>query len=123
MKPAPITLTFVVAFPIVSMLIIGGVFGTGADAVFPVNPSHWYVASYFTTVIGAVGLVMLPVHIATYREREECAAQVRRRRVPAVVVRGRRTGHRAHRCCGGERLLMAVAAPVYGIPAVADVPG
>ena len=65
----PLTLTFVLAFPIVTMLIIGGSFGTEADEGFPVNPSHWYVASYFTVVIGATGLIMLPVHIASYRER------------------------------------------------------
>ena len=56
-------------FPVVTMLIIGGSFGTGADDAFPVNPSHWYVASYLTVVIGATGLIMLPVHIASYRER------------------------------------------------------
>ena len=65
----PLTLTFVLVFPIVTMLIIGGSFGTEPDEVFPVNPSHWYVASYFTVVIGATGLIMLPVHIASYRER------------------------------------------------------
>ena len=63
------TLTFVLVFPIVTMLIIGGSFGTEPDEAFPVNPSHWYVASYFTVVIGATGLIMLPVHIASYRER------------------------------------------------------
>ena len=65
----PLTLTFVLVFPIVTMLIIGGSFGTEPDEVFPVNPSHWYVASYFTVVIGATGFIMLPVHIASYRER------------------------------------------------------
>ncbi len=65
----PLTLTFVLAFPIVTMLIIGGSFGTEPDEAFPVNPAHWYVASYFTVVIGATGLIMLPVHIASYRER------------------------------------------------------
>ena len=62
-------MTFVLVFPIVTMLIIGGSFGTEPDDAFPVNPSHWYVASYFTVVIGATGLIMLPVHIASYRER------------------------------------------------------
>jgi ABC-2 type transport system permease protein len=64
-----ITFTFVLAFPVISMLIIGGVFGTEPDEAFPVNPSHWYVASYFTVVIGSTGLIMLPVHMASYRER------------------------------------------------------
>ena len=49
----PLTLTFVLIFPIMTMLIIGGSFGTTPDEAFPVNPSHWYFASYFTVVIGA----------------------------------------------------------------------
>ena len=45
----PLVLTFVFAFPIVTMLIIGGAFGTQPTAAFDfVNPSHWYVASYLT---------------------------------------------------------------------------
>jgi ABC-2 type transporter len=66
----PLVLTFVFAFPIVTMLIIGGAFGTHPDQAFDyTNPSHWYVASYLTVVIAATGLVMLPVHLASYRER------------------------------------------------------
>ena len=66
----PLVLTFVFAFPIVTMLIIGGAFGTSPDPAFDgTNPSHWYVASYLTVVIAATGLVMLPVHLASYRER------------------------------------------------------
>ncbi|GAA3511278.1 ABC transporter permease [Aeromicrobium panaciterrae] len=115
----PLTLTFVLAFPIVSMLIIGGSFGTEADEAFPVNPTHWYVASYFATVIGATGLIMLPVHIASYRERgvlRRLSASGFPRwsfalaqlviGVSAIVVSG--------------ILLLAVAAPVYGVPAVED---
>jgi len=66
----PLVLTFVLVFPIVTMLIIGGAFGTDPDPAFAgQNPSHWYVASYFTVVIASTGLVMLPVHLAAYRER------------------------------------------------------
>jgi ABC-2 type transport system permease protein len=115
----PLTLTFVLVFPIVTMLIIGGSFGTQADDAFPVNPTHWYVASYFTVVIGATGLIMLPVHIASYRERgvlRRLAASGFPRwsfalaeiviGLVAIVVS----------CV----LLMLVAAPVYGVPAVQD---
>ena len=38
----PLTLTFVLVFPIVTMLIIGGSFGTEPDEAFPVKTSHWY---------------------------------------------------------------------------------
>ena len=52
------------------MLIIGGALGTRPNPAFDhANSSHWYVASYLTVVIAAVRLVMLPVHVASYRER------------------------------------------------------
>lgn len=115
----PLTLTFVLAFPIVTMLIIGGSFGTEPDEAFPVNPSHWYVASYFTVVIGATGLVMLPVHIASYRERGVL------RRIAAsgfprwsFALAQLAIGLAAIAVSG--ILLMAVAAPVYGVPTVED---
>lgn len=115
----PLTLTFVLVFPIVSMLIIGGSFGTEPDDAFPVNPSHWYVASYFTVVVGATGLIMLPVHIASYRERG-----VLRRFAAAGFPRWSfalaqlAVGLTAILVAGA--LLLAVAAPVYGIPTVED---
>jgi ABC-2 type transport system permease protein len=113
----PLTLTFVLAFPIVTMLIIGGSFGTEADEDFPVNPSHWYVASYFTVVIGATGLIMLPVHIASYRERgvlRRFAASGFPRWSFALAELA--IGLIAIAISGA--LLLAVAAPVYGVPHV-----
>jgi len=115
----PMTLTFVLVFPIVSMLIIGGSFGTEPDEAFPVNPSHWYVASYFSVVIGATGLIMLPVRIATYRERG-----VLRRFAAAgfprwsFAVAQMAVGLTAIAVSGA--VLLAAAAPVYGVPAVED---
>jgi ABC-2 type transport system permease protein len=115
----PLTLTFVLMFPIVTMLIIGGSFGTEPGGAFPVNPSHWYVASYFTVVIGATGLIMLPVHIASYRERgvlRRFAASGFPRwsfALAELIV-----GLTAIAVAGG--LLLAVAAPVYGIPGIDD---
>jgi ABC-2 type transport system permease protein len=114
-----LTLTFVLGFPIVSMLIIGGVFGSKPDDAFPVNPSHWYVASYFTVVIGATGLIMLPVHIASYRERgvlrRFAAAGFPRWSFPMAELV---LGLTAIAIAGP--LLLAVAAPVYGLPEMHD---
>jgi ABC-2 type transport system permease protein len=112
----PLVLTFVVAFPIVTMLIIGGAFGTQPDRAFDfVNPAHWYVASYLTVVIAAMGLVMLPVHLASYRERgvlrRFAAAGFPRWSFPiSQLIVGLATTTVS---CA---LLLAVAAPVYGIP-------
>ena len=116
----PLVLTFVFAFPVVTMLIIGGAFGTAPDPAFGnVNPAHWYVASYLTVVIAAVGLVMLPVHLASYRERGvlrrfAVAGFPRWSFALAELVVGLVTTLVA---CA---LLLAVAAPVYGLPALHD---
>ena len=114
----PLTLTFVFAFPILTMLIIGGSFGRSPDESFSgVDPAHWYVASYFTVVIGATGLVSLPVHIASYRERGvlrrfAVAGFPRWSFAVAQLIVGLLT------ITLGSALLIAVAAPVYGVPRV-----
>ena len=116
----PLVLTFVFAFPVVTMLIIGGAFGTKPNPGFDnADPAHWYVASYLTVVIGATGLVMLPVHLASYRERGvlrrfAAAGFPRWSFAIAQLIVGLMTT--AVACA----LLLAVAAPVYGIPAVHD---
>ncbi len=116
----PMTLTFVFAFPIVTMLIIGGSFGTTPDPVFGgQNPAHWYVASYLTVVIGATGLIMLPVHLASYRERGvlrrfAIAGFPRWSFALAQLVIGLTTIALA------AALLLAVAWPVYGVPVMAE---
>jgi ABC-2 type transport system permease protein len=108
---------FVFVFPVVTMLIIGGSFGTTPSTAFDgVNPSHWYVASYLSVVIAATGLIMIPVHLASYRERG-----VLRRFATAGFPRWSfalaqlLTGLVA--IAVGAAVLLAVAAPVYGIPA------
>jgi ABC-2 type transport system permease protein len=117
----PLTLTFVFAFPVVTMLIIGGSFGTTPDVAFEnTNPSHWYVASYLSVVIAATGLVTLPVHMASYRERG-----VLRRFAAAGFPRW--SFALAQLALGlttillSAALLLAVAAPVYGVPPVAHL--
>jgi ABC-2 type transport system permease protein len=112
----PLTLLFVFAFPVVTMLIIGGAFGTKPTVGFDwVNPSHWYVASYVTVVIAATGLIMVPVHLASYRER----GVLRRFAVAgfprwSFALAQLTTGLVA--IAAGSTLLLLVAAPVYGLP-------
>ncbi|OHV55385.1 hypothetical protein BCD48_08820 [Pseudofrankia sp. BMG5.36] len=110
------TMFFVFAFPVVTMLIIGGSFGRSPDEDFGgTDPAHWYVASYLTVVIAAAGLVMLPVHIASYRERgvlrRFAAAGFSRWSFAAAQLVA---GLVAIALAGA--VLLAVAAPVYGVP-------
>lgn len=66
----PLVLAFVFAFPIVTVLVIAGSFSAEDAPDFGgVEPAQWYVASYLAVVIAAIGLVMVPVHLAAYRER------------------------------------------------------
>src|ERR1700691_347824 len=112
----PLTLVFVFAFPVITMLIIGGAFGTTPNAAFDwVNPSHWYVASYLTVVIAATGLIMVPVHLASYRERGvlrrfAAAGFPRWSFAMAQLVTG------LVAIVASSAILLVVAAPVYGLP-------
>jgi ABC-2 type transport system permease protein len=51
------------------VLILGGVFDDDDLAFEGALPSDYYIAAYIGVVIAAIGLVMLPVHLASYRER------------------------------------------------------
>jgi ABC-2 type transport system permease protein len=112
----PLTVIFVFVFPVVTMLIIGGSFGTTPTVAFDwVNPSHWYVASYLTVVIAATGLIMVPVHLASYRERGvlrrfAAAGFPRWSFALAQLVTG------LVAIAAGSAILLVVAAPVYGLP-------
>jgi ABC-2 type transport system permease protein len=114
----PLVLTFVFVFPVLTMLIIGGSFGTTPQPSFAnVNPSHWYVASYLTAVIAATGLIMLPVHLASYRERGvlrrfAAAGFPRWSFALAQLVVG------LIAVAAASAVELGIAAPVYGVPAL-----
>jgi ABC-2 type transport system permease protein len=116
----PLVLTFVFAFPVITVLVLGGVFGDHDPAFEGVQPSHFYIAAYFAVVIAAVGLVMLPVHIASYREagvlrRFEAAGFPRWAFPVSQFVIG------AVFIALGVLVLLTTAAIAYGLPGVDDV--
>lgn len=67
----PFALVFTFAFPLLLLVVLAGVFGTEPDheAFGGLVPSDYYLAGYVAVVIGAIGLVAVPVHVAAYRER------------------------------------------------------
>jgi hypothetical protein len=115
----PLVLAFVFAFPIVTVLVIAGSFEADDDGFGGADPSQWYVASYLAVVIAAIGLVMVPVHLAAYRERgvllrftaagfprwSFAITQLAVGMVMTVVA---------------SVVLLGVAAPVYGLPPLRD---
>ena len=115
-------LVFVFGFPAITVLVLGGVFGSDTDdwAFEFVNPSHFYVSAYFGVMLAAIGLIMLPAHVASYR-----ASGVLRRfdtaGFPAWAFPA------AQFLCGitfavlGSVSLLVTASFSYGIPAIDDV--
>lgn len=114
-------LIFVFAFPVITVLVLGGVFGTDTDdSGFEfVNPSHFYVAAYFGVMLAAIGLIMVPAHVASYRENG-----VLRRFETAGFPRW--AFFAVQFLCGitvailGSITLLVTAALSYGVPAMED---
>ena len=118
----PVVLTFVFAFPVITVLVLGGVFDDNDPAFEGVLPSDYYAAGYMAVVIAAIGLIMIPVHLAGYRER----GVTRRFQVSAfpgwalplthVVIGLAMTAI-------GIAVLLAAAWATYGLPEMHDLRG
>lgn len=65
----PMVAVSLIGFPLVTVLVLAGVFGQGPDPDFGgVAPSDHYLAGYVGVVLAALGLITIPVHLATHRE-------------------------------------------------------
>lgn len=72
----PMTVVFTLALPVVILYVLGGVFGnepsttrSGESLWRGVGPMDYYVPAYIGMVLASIGLIGLPVHLASYRER------------------------------------------------------
>jgi ABC-2 type transport system permease protein len=68
----PVTLLFSFAFPVLVLVLLGGIFGDQSmksGAYQGVKMMNWYVPSYIALVIASIGTISLPVHLSSYRER------------------------------------------------------
>ncbi len=106
------------AFPPLFMLVLAGVFGTEDDmGGTGVSGTDYYIAGYIGVPMAALALGGLPVMLASYRERD-----VLRRFEAFGVPTGRIvaaqalvTGLLTVLAAG---LVVATAAPIYGVPAI-----
>jgi ABC-2 type transport system permease protein len=115
----PIVLTFVLAFPALTVMVLGGVFDGDGDEFSGADPAHWYLAAYIGVVIAATGLIMLPVHLAGYRER----GVLRRFQVSRFPRWALPTAHvlvGLVMCAVGIAVIVAVVALTGGVPAPDD---
>lgn len=111
-------LVFAFVFPPMMMLILAGVFsGDDPEAFGPMDGSEFYVVSYLAVPIASIAFTALPVMMAGYAEqgilKRYAASGIR----PINVVLAQ-----AATCLVsvviGSLLVLAVAAPVYGVPDV-----
>ncbi len=65
----PMVVVSLIGFPLVTVLVLAGVFGQAPDPEFAgVAPSDHYLAGYVGVVLASMGLITIPVHLATQRE-------------------------------------------------------
>ncbi len=68
----PVTLLFSFAFPVLVLVLLGGIFGSQHmkhGAYEGVKMMDWYVPAFMGLVIASIGTISLPVHLSAYRER------------------------------------------------------
>jgi ABC-2 type transport system permease protein len=119
----PIAVVFAFAFPLVVLLVLAGAFGSEPNPDFGgVAGIDYYVPGYLAVVIASIGLIGLPVHLASLRER----GVLRRLRASSVsmtsVFAAQTAVHVAMAALGGAVLLVA-ASLVYDVHAPSSVAG
>ena len=109
----PMTMVFTFVFPLVVLVVLAGVFGntpeTAEDGVIAfrgVGPTDYYIPAYIALTIASVGLIALPVRIASYRE----LGVLRRYRASSAPLRS---------VLGAQLLVMLVLTAVGSILLVA----
>jgi len=109
-----------VGFPLVTVLVLAGVFGQAPDPEFGgVAPDDHYLAGYIGVVVAAMGLITIPVHLATHRElgvlrRFRAAGLSAGAMVVSEIVLGAVLGTVA------AAVVLVTGAAVYGLQAPID---
>jgi ABC-2 type transport system permease protein len=85
----PLTVVFAVALPLITLFVLGGVFGNTPDPLYyrGAGPIDFYTPAYIGLVLASIGVVSLPAHLAGNRERG-VLRRFRASWVPAAVVVG-----------------------------------
>lgn len=116
----PGVLVGLVGFPAVTVLVLAGVFGSSPDTAFGgVRPSEHYVVGYVGVVLAYVGLVAVPVHVASRRE----SGALRRYRaagLSAPTLLGSQAGLGVILGVAAAGIVLAVGGAAYGVPAPAE---
>lgn len=115
----PFALIFTLGFPLVLLVVLTGSFQPGDPAFGTADPSDYYLGSYVGVVIGALGLVVLPAHVAAYRERG-VLRRLRASSIPPWVVVGAQLGVGLAMAAAGALVLTVVGVVAFGAAAPAS---
>jgi len=100
----PLTVVFALVLPLIILVVMSAVFGNTPDPEFyrGYGPADFYTPAYIGLVLGAIGVVSIPAHLAGNRERG-VLRRFRASSVPLGVV------------VGAEALVSLVIALVSGV--------
>jgi ABC-2 type transport system permease protein len=118
----PVAVVFAFAFPLVVLLVLAGVFRQPDTALGGFTGTDYYLPGYLAVVIASVGLIGLPVHLASLRERG-VLRRLRASSVPVPSVLGAQAVvHLAMAAVGGV-VLLGAAGLVYDVHAPSSAAG
>jgi ABC-2 type transport system permease protein len=120
----PLTVVFAFGFPLVMLFVLAEVFGTAPAVPEPgepiafrgLSPLSYYVPGYVALAAAAAGLIMIPAHLAGYREGH-VLRRFRAAGIPSWTVLGSQIAVEAALSLVGGALVIAAAYAVYDIAA------
>ncbi len=122
----PVTVVFTLALPPLVLYILAEVFGNVPDPQHVVyggvGPTDYYTPAYIGLVIASLGLIGLPVHVASYRERG-VLRRFRAARVPVRALLASQMFVVFVGVVGGAVILVALARLIYGVQWPVSWPG
>jgi ABC-2 type transport system permease protein len=126
----PLTVVFAFGFPLVMLFVLAEVFGTvptkpnpGDPTVFRgLSPLGYYLPGYIALTAAAAGLIMIPAHLAAYRE-SGVLRRFRAAAIPAWFIFGSQVAVEAVLSLIGGVLVVGAAYAVYDLAAPVSVFG
>jgi ABC-2 type transport system permease protein len=118
----PLAVVFAFAFPLVVLLVLAGVFRQPDTTLGGFTGTDYYVPGYLAVVIASVGLIGLPVHLASLKERG-VLRRLRASSVPLAGVLGAQTVVHLAMAAAGATVLLGAAGLVYDVRAPSSAAG
>jgi ABC-2 type transport system permease protein len=114
----PMTVVFALALPLVTLFVLGGVFGNAPDPEFysGVGAMDFYTPAYVGLVLAAIGMISIPAHMAGNRDRG-VLRRYRASLVPGAAVVGAEVAVSLVIGAASGVVLVAAAMLAYGVAA------